>query len=239
MRGDEEPVLWRISSSSGWAEAFLESGIAISLCSNNRNKKTPAVMHVVVLRWKLCVVSPQAVLIISTVDMTSLSWLWALKESGSQASPCGGEESDLEARETHMNWCCRYTSRSSTSLPVIGSDSWVHLGRGRVLIHRGVPLARSARYPIRPQSDLSLFHDTNNSSVVVLWGVLLAHRTDCYRRMFPLVHENLPTLLACHEQRANRPYYETQSDYTHHVVHRHSTVSKIVAVSIQYGKMQP
>ena len=49
--------------------------------------------------------------------------------------------------------------RSSTSLPDVRSDSWVRLiyvGCGRILIHYGVSLARSARYPIRPQSDLSV-----------------------------------------------------------------------------------
>jgi len=36
------------------------------------------------------------------------------------------------------------TSRSSASLPVVGSDSWVHplnVGRGRILMHCRVPLA--------------------------------------------------------------------------------------------------
>ena len=62
------------------------------------------------------------------------------------------------------------TSRSSTSLPVVGSDSWVlpfYVGRGGILIHCGVPLARSARYPIRPQSDLSLLDTTNNHLLVM------------------------------------------------------------------------
>ena len=43
------------------------------------------------------------------------------------------------------------TSRSSTSLPTVGSAFWVrsiYVGRGRILMHCGVPLARSARYPI-------------------------------------------------------------------------------------------
>ena len=56
------------------------------------------------------------------------------------------------------------TSRPSTSLPVVGSDSWVQLsnvGPGHILIHCRVSLARSARCPIRPQSDPSLPDDTN------------------------------------------------------------------------------
>ena len=63
----------------------------------NRSIETPVGVHVVALGWKPCVVSPQAVTIISAVDVTSLRWLWALKESGSQPSPRGGEESDFEA----------------------------------------------------------------------------------------------------------------------------------------------
>jgi hypothetical protein len=50
------------------------------------------------------------------------------------------------------------TSRSSTSLPVVGSDSWVRLvyvGRDGIFMHRGVSLARSARCPIRSRSDMS------------------------------------------------------------------------------------
>ena len=67
------------------------------------------------------------------------------------------------------------TSKSSTSLPVVGLDSWVRLiyvGCGRILIHCGVSLARSARYPIRPQSDLSLLDDTNSSPRTVNVAVL-------------------------------------------------------------------
>ena len=97
LRGSEEPVLWRTGSDSGWADTFFELDMVMPLYSNNRSKETPVVMNVVVLMWKLCTVSPQVVLIISTVDTTSLRWLWALKESGSQASPRGGAESDFEA----------------------------------------------------------------------------------------------------------------------------------------------
>ena len=53
-------------------------------------------------------------------------------------------------------------------MPSIGSDSWVRLlnvGRSRTLVHCRVSLARSARQPIRPQSDLSLLDDTKSSSV--------------------------------------------------------------------------
>ena len=48
-------------------------------------------------------------------------------------------------------------------MPVVGSDSWVrsiYVGCGRKLTHCLVSLARSARYPIQPQSDLSLLDDT-------------------------------------------------------------------------------
>ena len=59
------------------------------------------------------------------------------------------------------------TLGSCTSLPGVDSDSWVplvYVGHGRILIHCGVSLARSARYPIRPQSDLSLLDDINSNS---------------------------------------------------------------------------
>ena len=56
------------------------------------------------------------------------------------------------------------TPRSSTSLLGVGSDYWVRPIYGRhvrILIHCWVSLARSARYPIPPQSDLLLLDDTN------------------------------------------------------------------------------
>ena len=48
------------------------------------------------------------------------------------------------------------TSRSSTSLPVVGSDSWVHplcVGRIRVFIHCGTAFAQSARYLVWSHSE--------------------------------------------------------------------------------------
>ena len=118
LRGGEEPVLWRICRGSGWAEASFELGFVMPFFfPNKRGKETPLVMHVVMLRWKFRVISPQAVLIISTVDMTSLRSLWALKESSSQASPRGGAESDFEAPDAmpFLGWRRKGSAGSSSS----------------------------------------------------------------------------------------------------------------------------
>ena len=55
--------------------------------------------------------------------------------------------------------------------PVIVGSTVIAIGSGCILIRCGVPLARSARHPIPPQSDLSLLDDTNTTSVRYMFDV--------------------------------------------------------------------
>jgi hypothetical protein len=86
------------------SRSLFRIGHGSALVVKNRSSGFPVVVYVEALRWKLCSVSPQAMFIISTIDTTSLRWLWALKESGSQASPRGGAESDFEARRSPVGY---------------------------------------------------------------------------------------------------------------------------------------
>ena len=100
------------------------------------------------------------------------------------------------------NWACYATqklavaSRSSTSLPVVGSGSWgcpLCLGSACIFIRCGIPLTRSTRYPIRSQSEyvrLCGISETNTTLSILPW--LSSHQIHCD---WPPVYKHIDTPL--------------------------------------------